>query len=647
MFTSKHSTLIFNFFNFSENYTNNLIKKIKISNTEILINLLIERLYKIDFTDSVDCDYKVYSCIFIFESTSIEFGISIYFNRLNYFYCDCIIKNDPKSIEIIFSDFLNKNIGNCYILYNNVSFCDKENFDDIKTRKRISFINIDINLLYLPKKKNKNKEKDALDFNNKGINFKNILISISKSNNNYNIIGIFKNDPYSNFNINKKLIIENLKNIIEPSQNYLNYDIKKSFQQYFENIDFKDSTYKNGLINSVIFNNNDDIEKYFAKYINIFDEDDLTIYKLYSEYLILFPTIKNKNKDSKNLQTYFYIKQYYYSKKAIENFIKSIPNYIDKYDKIKLQYTASRVIYSLLNNGKGFSSQDLFTFIDYSNNKTIYHDAVIHNRKFVNLLKEESEIFPFLLQLNSGSSSNYLDPNNLILSSRISMLSLNQIKNHLFNSILNYGIRIKVFCDFNAISFTETRITAFSEINIFGFFLTNDLYSINDIDFNKRYVLSNIMKHEDFGHIKFSINDSSFKFDFPFYMNISNYECNSPVETYYPLNDDFIEIYDPNSNYYKGESGYCFSYYLTRGNKILYNFLENTQTNFKELFERVDLMISEDLSEFCNKLEELVKINGEEEDQNYNENYKKGKLCIKKKYNEKYIYNSVPRSEKI
>ena len=645
----KNSILIFDFFDDCLQNIYNKINKIKIGNLELDIDLKLEKIYKVNFSDYINSDYRIYTCTFIFDTTEIEFGICVYFNRTNYYYCDVNQKNDPKSIEIIFSDFSEKNLKDCYIEYNNHKFDVKENFNDIKTRKRISIINIDLNKIKLPKKKNKQKGEKDIEFTTKGINFKNILISIYKGKNSDNIIGIFKNQPYTHFDINKKQIIKDLKNIIEPSKNYLNYKNNKSFDIYFNNINHKNPIYKEGLIKSEEFYQNSEIEKFFLKYNPLLDECDLEIYKLYSEFLLLFPKIKNKTKN----QTYFYIKQYYFSKKAIENFRKTIPNNITEKEKIILEYTACRVLFALLSNEKGNYVEEIFEFIDFKNENSIYHAAVEHNKRFINLLKEDSEIFPFFLQLNSGSSSNYLDQNNLILSSRISMLSLNQIRNHLKSCILDYGIRIKVLSYFNALTLTETRITIFSEINIFGNYLTN-LDINNDYEYNKRFVLSNIMKHEQFGHIKFSINDSSFNLDNPpFIKSISQYESYSPVETYSPLNDEFNEIYDPNlSSNDRGESGYSFSFYLTRGDKSLYNFLENKDANFKELFQSVELMVSNDLSEFCKKLKKLVDENGneekkEEEIKQEKEKKVKGKLFLYKKNNEEIIITGIPRTEKI
>ena len=248
----KNSILIFDFFNDYLQNTNNKINKIKIGNLEFDIDLKRKKIYKVNFSDYINSDYRIYTCILIFDTTEIEFGICVYFERINYYYCDVNQKNDPKSIEIIFSDFSEKNLNDCYIVYNNHKLDVKENFDDIKTRKRISIINIDLNKLKLPKKKNKQKGKENIEFTTKGINFKNILISIYKGKNSDNIIGIFKNQPYYQFDINKKQIINDLKNIIEPSKKYLNYENKKSLNDYFNNIDYKNPTYKEGLIKSEI-----------------------------------------------------------------------------------------------------------------------------------------------------------------------------------------------------------------------------------------------------------------------------------------------------------------------------------------------------------------------------------------------------------
>lgn len=76
-----------------------------------------------------------------------------------------------------------------------------------------------------------------------------------------------------------------------------------------------------------------------------------------------------------------------------------------------------------------------------------------------------------------------------------------------------------------------------------------------------------------------------------------------------------------------------FLFYLTRGDESLYNFLENKYANFKELFQSVELMVSNDLTEFCKKLKKLVDENGNEEKEE--EELKQEK---EKKLKENYFY---------
>ena len=238
---------------------------------------------------------------------------------------------------------------------------------------------------------------------------------------------------------------------------------------------------------------------------------------------------------------------------------------------------------------------------------TIYYDAKKRNLQFIELLEENSEIFPILLQLSSGSSTNYIVKSEHNFSSRISMLTLEDIKRHLKLAIPNYGIRAKCLCNFKALSFVETKITIFSETDIFGNFLGLKIQSDEDSDFNKRFVLSNIMIHEQFGQILFSENKSSFQFDIPKELKLSQFELYNPLETYSSLNEgNFIRIKDPHSRENRGESGYTLIYHFTRGYKKLYNMLENIEGNFSKLFKRVDLMASKDLTEFCKEINDIA-----------------------------------------
>jgi hypothetical protein len=303
------------------------------------------------------------------------------------------------------------------------------------------------------------------------------------------------------------------------------------------------------------------LEIYFSNNYDLLDADDCDIFAYFSEFLLLFPDIKGKSK-MKVIPAYFYISQYYFSKKAINKFAKTLIN-LKNEEKIKLIFSASRAISNLLANGFGKKTDDLFELIDFNKEGTIYYDAKKRNLQFIELLQENSEIFPILLQLSSGSSTNYLVESDLHFSSRTSMLTLEDVKRHLKLAIPNYGIRAKCLCDFKAVTFVETKITIFSETDIFGNFLDLKIKSDEDSDFNKRFILSNIMMHEQFGHILFSENKSSFQFDIPKELKLSKFEPSSPIETYSPLNEGtFIRIHDPHSKEIRGQAGYTLIYQL-------------------------------------------------------------------------------------
>ena len=57
-------------------------------------------------------------------------------------------------------------------------------------------------------------------------------------------------------------------------------------------------------------------------------------------------------------------------------------------------------------------------------------------------------------------------------------------------------------------------MTCINEIDLFGKFQSDEELMNDEDDFyNKRYILSNLMGHENFGHVKFSMNFFSFKQD--------------------------------------------------------------------------------------------------------------------------------------
>ena len=577
-------------------------KEIQILNSkkEIKSNLQEIEFELIDFSIN---EYKVYECLFFFEYRKKKHSISVYYNRINYYLCG----SGDFSIEIIFCDFIYKqiNIKDCFIQYKNKKYEPKENFD-LSTRKRINLLGIDITKLKLPKSLDDKDVQIKKEFGN------NLLITITVSNS-PKIIGIYQNEPFIEpIIIIRNELISELKAFIEKASKPLNYKKEKEYLQYLDDIDMINITqYYNAIKDSYEF------EKKLVDNFNFYKEhlNDLEI-ELYSEFMILFPDIdaKERNTDKINLEQYR--QQYYFSKSAILNFCSMIPEYVSKSDKIKLKYAACRILRKLLYNGKGLYVQELFNFIDFNMKDTIYYEANEFNKEFVELLKEKSEIFLFLLQINSGSGFNLLTGKN---TAKLSMLNENDVKTHLNSIIQNYGIKMNYVGCFNAYTVNEVRITCINESSALHLSLDKKITLKDDPVYNKRYILANLLQREEFGHSFYNHRvEKENKLD-----------PTSPIEFYNAIiKEKFIEIAKK-----AGESGVALSMFLTRGDINLMILLKSDSINFTELFHKPSLLTEEDLSEFINKLRSIHP-NVFNFDQN--------DINLKIKYEDPYLNQGIP-----
>ena len=579
-------------FQFLENEERPKELQILDSKKEIQSNLEELTFELIDFSIN---EYKIYECKFFYESNEKSHSISVYYNRVNYYLCG----KGEYSIEIIFCDFIYKQIDakNCYIEYKKKKYEPKENFE-LSTRKRINLLGIDITDLKLPKSLEGKEIQIVPGFN------KNLLITISVSNA-PKIIGIYQNLSFIEPKIViKKELLQELKIIIENASKPLNFKMEKEYLQYLNEIDMKNLTqYEKAIKDSYKY------EKKLVDYFNFYKEKlnelEIELYNLYSEFMILFPDFDMVERDSDEIKLENYKQQYYFSKLAILNFCSKIPEYVSQSDKAKLKYAACRSLRALLYNGKGLYVSDLFNFIDFNVKETIYYEANNFNKKFVKLLKEKSEIFLFLLQINSGSGINLLTKKN---TARLSMLNENDVKTHLESTIPKYGIKMNYVGCFNACTFSEVRITCINESSALNLSLGKEITLMDDPVYNKRYVLANLLQHEDFGHIKFSINFDSF---YDHYAQRENKLDPRSSTEYYDTNfkEGLIEIEKIITKNGKDiaidESGIALSSFLTRRDLNLMILLKSDSINFSELFRNPSLLVAEDLSEFINKLKSL------------------------------------------
>ena len=90
------------------------------------------------------------------------------------------------------------------------------------------------------------------------------------------------------------------------------------------------------------------------------------------------------------------------------------------------------------------------------------------------------------------------------------MLNENSIKNNLLSTIPKYAIRIN-HSPFNAYTITGVKISCINDQSVFGTSKKeNSSLNYLDTQYNKRYLLANLMQQEDFGHLNFSINFYAF-----------------------------------------------------------------------------------------------------------------------------------------
>lgn len=560
-------------------------------------------MYKLTLKDNSLYEHKNYDCFLDFGNEKVSYSIKVNYDQENYYIFGR--KKNSMSFEIIFGDFVNDKIDNnkCYIEYDGKKYFshDDKNF---KRLRCLNLVNVDLNLVKFPLSyKNEIIKKNIFDD-------RNFFIFISVAGKEPKVFGIYKNIPFEekdeilDANSVSNLLTESLSKI----KKILKYNKDKTYKNYLHDIDENQFTsYVNEIKNSVNLENK--IIPFFNFYRPHLTKEEIIAFDNYSEFIIAFPAFQFMKPNSNKIIPYKFYSQYYYSKKAIENFMKTIPDYVEEEQRILLKYSACRCLRSILREGKGLAKDDLFYFVDLTKEKSLYNDARKFNEAFIKELNEDSEMFLFLLQINSGSSINKLNND---LTARISMLKLEQIKEHLRESLPKYIIRINSLVDFYGLTINESRHSIISEIDLFEKFLNKEeLEGFYDENNSRRLILANLLQHECFGHVNYSLNFYAFKRDTN---EIKEYSYNTEDEPLSPRQyfnignkseEQFIEIVVTTVKFGEeisnGESGFAFNIFLTRGNEKNLNALRNNSADFSKIFKEPKLFAAKDLTEL-NKL---------------------------------------------
>ena len=271
---------------------------------------------EIDFVDSSINEYKVYDCDTKYIDREQTNSISIYYNQTNYFQCG----DGRHSVEIIFSDYLNKSIKSedCSIEYDGIKYYPKEDFG-LLTRKRINFFNVDMNKFKFPKTLNE-KEININTLDNR-----NFLVSISIIDE-PKIIAIYLNNPFieSKLKNTESELIAILNSSLDKIRKIVYVNENQDYDEYINR-----GTYD--IINSYVkeIQKSYEIEKKISEYFSIprkeLNQEQIKIYDKYSDFMAYFPDISNNSRKDNDINGFRYYQQYYYTATSLYNLNKSIP----------------------------------------------------------------------------------------------------------------------------------------------------------------------------------------------------------------------------------------------------------------------------------------------------------------------------------
>ena len=609
---SKEFTLIINFIDYTKDYplSELIIMEKKYEINQNRLEIIIDD-NDIPFSN---CFYKNIKITFSDNSSkeNIDNILTVYYNQKNFYSCTKDIKFANSSEFIFFKNIPKITVNNEY----NISV--EEKFEQNQVFKRINILNVnrdnirfnDNPLIYYDAFNPLNKEGyqisedqlspnilfligknlQILSFFNKDLFYKSSIIqdkykkSLLKLLENMNIID--KNDSLSNLIENKKQLLQMIMNCsvsfnISMFQNYEKGNVQ-NFNQYDADLLIK---YGKFQIFKKIF---------YHKFQLELNELNYNIYKKIFELLNTF----------------------YEQCKKIEK---------DSLILAKLYNATCHMVLDYINfkkNGDEISEGLTFDLIQFDKD-SIYKDGNDNNIDLILNLTKKSFLYPYLLQFNSSFnfSQILIYNNDYVATCETSMITLNQIKLNLIQSLPKYGIRISFDTDYLANTILNTDITIYNEKKIFGHFLNEkELDKNNDTNYIKRVKMSFLQKHERFSHYRKYLNKSEKD-----YVNsprgIINYE------------EDKVCILTSKNDIEKRELGASLDFILTNGNRDLidniFNLKENK--NLKEFYE-INLFLESNNRNLIDKLKEIENSIGNENDSM--ENIKNPKIEVENKDSE-------------
>ena len=608
------------------NANNNFYDHIEFQNikqTFDLKNLIKNKTQEIflNLTDNINIkEYYFIEKIKLFKNNNfIEYNITIYLNQLNQFAIS-LNNNDNNNytLELYYYSKANK-LPNELFISNKEIYTNYDNFN-IKYRRRFNFINI---------------SKEIISYLDNNLNFNNFPSSLS-----YKVC--YRNKKFSIFLIKQKKIIKKMNFDEVKKIEYL--DKFKDFSKEIKNL-INNENYDVFANNFIIFN-----EKYnnFSSYIieleNFYDnlfideielikENDISIIILLF-YFSIFKYITNIfNKLETINEIQFKLAHYLNKLKYLINLFEDLINEINKNeeeiknkckDLIRYKFCLIRCVFFKVKEilkRKNFLS----VLIDFDililsklNANNCYIKSIDFLKKIVQNLNEDSILFDIFLQFDSEilidlnlielndiskvihDSSNFQNSKNSLF--EINLLTVEQVKSHLFNLIPNIFLRY--------LDDGDNKYGYFDKKNVIT--LINEYYLLEE-DFNlkssenilnkdnkyKYYsmpISMNIL-HENFTHAKIQLTNGNL-IETPTKTFDSNNNFNNIIYEVQEINGNELIKY--------GEAGKNLEMYISQGNNYIINYLYSIQYDNSDIFEDLTYWTDTSFERLTNNLKEKI-----------------------------------------
>ena len=582
-YKNKKTIINFKFDNFSKNKVKYKKLKFPSINKEFIIDE--KKPIKFEYINNI-FPYKneiTEKIILSNDKEEQDFLIHVKRHHDNYYNISVNIENEKSySLEIVFY-FKEMKTDFGYIMINDNKIINEEYF---KKTQRYNLVNVNIDNVIKFFDNYSDNKIDELDQNHKNDIFKNHNLFFNFIYGDVKRIGkifnIKEDKKIADFNEEEKNILKKINKIVPDENIYedeFSYDFESlwSSQIYFD----KDTKEKHNYLEDL---NNKFIKMpILLKYYDVepTDEDIKIIRALTILNIILFFVDENR---VHNLRKFIKETNYIFEKK----------DYLNNKDKIMIYLNYLTII---KRDPPEVDTYKFESFYELSE-KSIFIKSELLYREIISKLTEDSSLFFFYLQLDSGADVNYFEANYFY---KIEHISLEEIKTDLLSE--NFYPHFFTFCGNKNLMAWNDSITQIKNYNC-----NYLIYSSEGDPKNKRFtndtVKMTFIKFHEYSHTKFK-GDYQLLFSPRFLFNNDLNRVDNKKKLKESELSQYLQIAE-----HLGESGQTIEKYIFGDENIINNIIYSTKDDLSKLYNS-DLYVQNDFSNL-HKLIEKFKINTKE-----------------------------------